>query len=333
MTKPPTCFFNFAAAIASVFLSASALAQAPAAAAYPNKPARIIVPFSAGGASDVMGRLLAKKLADLWGRGVVVENRAGAGGNIGMEYVARSAPDGYTLVLMNNAAASNAALNSRMSFDVLKDFESIGLVASTPMVLVANTRVPAKNLNDLTKLLKSSPGKYSYGSCGLGGPQHFATELYKYRTGAFMVHIPYRGCSQSVADILGGQLELAMVSSTVAIAQAKSGKLVALATTAPRRLAAAPEIPTFRESGIPALKDYEFDIWYGLMVPAGTPRTVVAKITADLATVMNQTDTRQSMAAAGIDLLTGSGEELKKLYLSDLEKSQIVVKFANLKVE
>lgn len=311
---------------------ASPILHAQSPAPYPSKSVRLIVPFSAGGASDIMGRLLGQKLSETWGRQVIVENRPGAGGNIGMEAVSRAAPDGYTLVLMNNAAASNAALNPKLSFDVLRDFVPIALVASTPMVLVANPGVPAKSLAELTSLLKRSPGKYTYGSCGLGGPQHFATELYKYRTGAFIVHAPYRGCSQAAADILGSQIELAMLSTSVAIPHVKTGKMQAIATTAAKRLPSAPDIPTFRESGIDTLKDYDFDIWYGMMAPAGTPKEIIAKIQADVMAILKKPDTMQAMAGAGIESLTGDGDDLLALYKTDVEKSQIVVKFANIKI-
>jgi tripartite-type tricarboxylate transporter receptor subunit TctC len=317
-----------AAIVSCAGLSGAANAQS----GYPDKPVRIIVPFSTGGASDVMGRLLSQKLSEAWGKQVYVENRPGAGGNIGMEATSRAAPDGYTMVLMNNAAASNAALNPKLSFDVLKDFTAIGLVASTPMVLVANMGVPATNLNELTELLKKNPGKFTYGSCGLGGPQHFAVELYKYKTGAFVVHAPYRGCSQAATDILGNQIELAMLSSSVAVPHAKAGRMRAIATTAKNRLPDAPEIPTFRESGIASLKDYEFDIWYGLLVPAATPKDIAAKIQNDVMAILRRPDMKQSMNAAGIESLIGSADDLKALYKADLEKSQVVVKFAQINI-
>ena len=320
--------FLAVAIVSCAGLSGTAHAQG----SYPDKPVRLIVPFSTGGASDVMGRLLSQKLSEAWGKQVYVENRPGAGGNIGMETASRAAPDGYTMVLMNNAAASNAALNPKLSFDVLKDFTAIGLVASTPMVLVANTGVPATNLGELTELLRKNPGKLTYGSCGLGGPQHFAVELYKYKTGAFVVHAPYRGCSQAATDILGAQIELAMLSSTVAVPHAKAGRMRAIATTAKHRLPDAPDIPTFGESGIASLKDYEFDIWYGLLLPAATPKDIVTKIQNDVITILRRPDMKQSMSSAGIESLIGNGDDLKTLYKADLEKSQIVVTFSQINI-
>jgi tripartite-type tricarboxylate transporter receptor subunit TctC len=309
---------------------AAVLAAGPpmvAAAAYPERPVRIIVPFSAGGASDIMGRLLAQKLSEKWGQQAYVENRPGAGGNIGMDVAARAAPDGYTIVLMNNAAASNAVLEPKPAFDVTRDFIPIALVASTPMVLVANPRVQASNLDELTDLLKRNPGKFSYGSCGAGGPQNFATELYKYRAQVYMVHVPYRGCSEAAADLLGGQIDLATLSSSVALPFVQNGRLKAIATTIGRRMPGAPDIPAFKESHVPALKDYEFDIWYGVMVPARTPDSVLAGLKAEIEGILDRPDVKQSMRGASIDELRGSGEDLERMLKADIAKSQIVVNY------
>jgi tripartite-type tricarboxylate transporter receptor subunit TctC len=201
------------------------------------------------------------------------------------------------------------------------------------MMLIAGTAVKAGNLRDLTTYLRANPGKYSYASCGLGGPQHFATELYKSQAGVFVVHAPYRGCAQAVADVVGGQIELAMVSANVAIPHIKTGRLKPIALSAKARTPAAPDTPTFRESGIPALKDYAVDVWYGVMAPAGIPRDISAKLAAEIRRILEQPDMKQKMAAAGIDSLNGDGAELMALLQADIETFRKVVKFAGIKLE
>ena len=314
-------------------LASAQTTQTSSTSDYPNKPIRIVVPFSAGGATDVMARLIGQKLTDAWGQQVIVENRIGAGGNIGMEAVAKSNPDGYTIVMMNNAAATNAAMNAKLSFDVTKDFAPIGLVASTPMMLIAGNAVPAGSIREITDYLRKRPGKLSYASCGLGGPQHFATELYKSQAKVFIVHAPYRGCSQAVADVIGGQIELAMVSANVAIPHLKTGKLRALGLTAKSRTPASPETPTFRESGLPELKNYAVDVWYGLMAPTGTPKEIITKLSSEVRRILDQPDMRQKMSAAGIDSLSGDGSELLTLLRGDIETFRSVVQFAGIKLE
>ncbi len=298
---------------------------------FPTKPMRMIVPFTAGGATDVMGRLVAQKLADAWGQPAVVENRPGAGGNVGMEYVAKSPADGYTMVLMNNAAATNAALSPNLPFDVIRDFTGIGLVASTPMVLIGKTALPAATLVELTALLHRQPGKMSYGSCGVNGPQHFATELYKSVTKVFIVHTAYRGCAQAVVDVIGGQIELAMVSTSVALPHMKTGRIRAYGLSTARRTPSAPELPTFRESGLPELKDYDVDIWYGLMVPRGVPPAVLTKLKAELKRLLAAPDVTQKMASAGIDALSGDGDEIITLLKADIDKFRKVAQYAGIK--
>jgi tripartite-type tricarboxylate transporter receptor subunit TctC len=296
-------------------------------AAWPERPVRLIVPFSPGGSSDIMGRMLAQKLSEKWGQQVFVENRPGAGGNVGMGIAARATPDGYTLVLMNNAAASNAVLEPKPPFDVTRDFIPVALVASTPMVLVVHPRVPASDLDSLTELLRTQPGKYTYGSCGNGGPQHFATELYKSKAKVHIVHVPYRGCSEASVDLLGGQLDMAMLTSSVAIPYVQNGRLKAIGTTAARRMANAPDIPSFREARAPALRDYQFDIWYGVIAPAKTPEDIIVKVRADIEAVLDRPDVKQSMRGAGIEELRGNGEALARLLKTDIQQSKLVVDY------
>lgn len=320
-------------ALTRALVAAFAVAASAHVAAqdFPVKAMRMIVPFTAGGATDVMGRLVAQKMAEAWGQPVVVENRAGAGGNIGMELVAKSPADGYTLVLMNNAAATNAALNPNLSFDVTRDFDGIGLVASTPMMLVGKTALPAANLADLTAMLRKQPGQLSYGSCGVNGPQHFATELYKSVTKVFIVHTAYRGCAQAVVDVVGGQIELAMVSANVALPHVKTGRLRAYGLSTRNRSPAAPEVPTFRESKVPELADYDVDIWYGVMAPRGVPPAIIAKLQAELKRLLAAPDVTQKMAASGIDPLSGDGNQILELLKADIAKFRKVAQYAGIK--
>lgn len=315
--------FLFSRSVIVAFMACMSAAQA----AWPERPVRLIVPFSPGGSSDTMARLLALKLSEKWGQQVFVENRPGAGGNVGMGIAARATPDGYTLVLMNNAAASNAVLEPKPPFDVTRDFLPVALVASTPMVLVVNPRVPAADLDALTELLRRHPGQYTYASCGNGGPQHFATELYKFKAKVHMVHAPYRGCSEASVDVLGGQIDMAMLTSSVALPYVQNGRLKAIGTTAARRMSSAPEIPTFRESRVPALRDYQFDIWYGVIAPAKTPEDIIAKVRTDMDSVLDRPDVKQSMAGAGIQELRGNGEALARLLKTDIQQSQTVVDY------
>lgn len=317
------------ALLAMIFASGFALPLA--AQDYPARPIRIISPFGTGGATDVMARLIGQKITEFWGQQVIVENRPGAGGNIGMDAVAKSAPDGYTLALMNNATMTNIALGGKMPFDFFRDFTGIGLVASTPMMLVGQPSLKAASLRELTAFLRANPGRLSYGSCSQNGTQHFATEIYKSQAKVFVVHVPYRSCALAMTDLLGGQIELAMVSTNVAIPQMRAGKVRVYGISTKTRRPGAPDVPTFRESGVPELKDYDVDIWYGLVAPAATPRPVVEKLRAVVRRILDTADVKQKMAAGAIDELASDGDELMAQAHADLEKFRRVVESAGLK--
>ena len=314
-------------------LSIAAMPVALAQPAYPARPVRIIVPYTAGGSADFMARLLAQRLTDAWGQQVLVENRGGAGGNLGMEAAQKSAPDGHTLVMINNSQAINESLYTRLPFDLKKDFAPVMMVASAPMVLALNPKVGANTLDEFGALVRAQPGKYSYGSCGVGTPMHLAGELYKFLTRSFIVHVPYRGCAPATLDTLGGQLDAVFATTATVLPHVRAGKLKAIAITTARRTPAAPEIPTFRESSAPALKDYEVDNWYGLMAPAGTPRDVLAKIEAEVRRIIAMAESRSRMAAIGIDPYVTGADELATLLNNDIDKFARVVKFANIRGE
>jgi tripartite-type tricarboxylate transporter receptor subunit TctC len=308
-------------------------AQAQTAAEYPAKPIRIIVPYTAGGSADFLARMVGQRITEDWNEQVLIDNRGGAGGNLGFEAAAKSANDGYTLVVVNNSQAINESLYPKLPFDLKKDFAPLVMMASSPMLLAVHPHVHAGNLVEFTALVKSAPGKFSYGSCGVGTPMHLAGELYKFLTQTYVVHIPYRGCSPATLDAIGGQIDAVFATTATALPHVRAGKLRAIALTTARRTPAAPEIPTFRESGVPALKDYEVDNWYGLMAPAGTPRDVLAKLEAEVRKIITSPDARARMAAVGIDPSVVGPDELMQLLAGDIDKFRKVVKFAGIKGE
>jgi len=324
-------FIAWVAAIGGMALACGAWAQG--AASYPAKPIRIIVPYTAGGSADFMARMVGQKLTEAWKEQVLVENRGGAGGNLGFEVAAKAPNDGYTLVVVNNSQAINESLYVHLPFELKRDFAPLMMLASSPMLLAVHPHVPAANAVEFTALMQAQPGKFSYGSCGVGTPMHLAGELYKFLTHTYIVHVPYRGCSPATLDTIGGQVEAVFATTATALPHVRAGKLRAIALTTAKRTPAAPEIPTFRESGVPALKDYEVDNWYGLMAPAGTPKDVLAKLEAEIRKIITTPEARQRMAAVGIDPSVVGPEELMQLLVGDIDKFRKVVKFANIKGE
>ena len=313
---------------ALLFCAAHAAAQN-----FPAKPVKVIVTFTVGGAADLTARLIGDRLADLWKQQVVVENRIGAGGRIGVEAVHRSAPDGYTLLLFSNTHVINQALYKDQGFDLLKDFAPLGLTTSTPMVLAANPRVPIKSVKEFTELLRAQPGKIDYTTCGVATAHHFAMELYKHATNTYAVHIPHRGCSPAVADTVGGQIDLVVASLAAVLPFAKQGKLHIIGLTSEKRSPSAPEYPTFRESGLPELKDFAVENYYGFMAPAGTPKEVQAKLEADIRQVLAVREFVTRLNNAGLDLFQYSPSQMTALVRADLDKFAAAIKIANIKPE
>lgn len=287
---------------------------------YPTKPVKVIVTFAPGGAGDITGRLVGDKLSELWKQQVVIENRAGAGGRIGVEAVHRSAPDGYTLLLASNSHITNQVLFKDLGYDLLKDFVMLGLVTSTPMVLAATPKVQAKSIKEFTELLRANPGRIDYSTCGVATIMHFTFELYKAATKTFAVHIPQRGCGPAAAALAGGQIDVAIISMAPVLPFAKQGRVHMLGLTTAERSPSAPEVPTFRESGLPELKDFVVENYYGFMGPAGLPKEVQAKIEADVKRAIAAPDLVQRLANAGLDIFQRSPEEMTALYRADLGK-------------
>ncbi|MFD0667086.1 Bug family tripartite tricarboxylate transporter substrate binding protein [Ramlibacter sp. MAHUQ-53] len=310
-------------------LACAAFGSAPARADnYPSKPVRIIVPYATGGGSDILARQVGARLQQLWGQGVVVDNRAGASGNIGTEAVVRSPADGYTLLLQNSTMVVVPALGTKLNYDPEKDLTPIMLLGLTPIGLAAHPSANISNVKELVAQAKAKP--LSYGSCGIGTPQHFVMELVKQRAGVDATHVGYKGCSPGVADVLGGQIPLAIVSANLIAPHAKTGKLKAVGVSTAGRYALMPDVPTFEEQG---LKPLDFSIWYALMGPAKMPADVVAKVQADVRKVLAEAPVREALSAAGVEPLSGGADDLTKLIRADLARYAQLAKSANIKPE
>jgi len=304
-----------------------------AAQDYPVRPVKVVVTFTPGGAADVTARVFAEKLAELWKQGVVVENRPGAGGSIGAEAVLRSPADGYTLLLATNTHIINQVVYPNLTFDFTKDFAPLGLVTSSPMMLVTHPSLPVKTVKAFTDLLKANPGKYEIASCNVASPHHFGLEMYKRAVGIQALHVPYRGCTPAVADVLAGHVHAAAVSAPAAIAFTKNGRLNALGLFSSERGESAPGVPTIRESGIPELKGFSLDNYYGFMAPPGTPAAVQKKIEADVHRVAMMPDVQKKLRDAGLDMLVMNPADMMKLVRADYEKYARVAKEANIQAE
>ncbi len=278
--------------IAAWGLPLFAAAQAPA---YPTKPIRLVVPFPPGGATDILAREVAKHLTEAWGQSVVVDNRPGAGGNIGSELVAKAAPDGYTLEMGTvGTHAINASLYSKMPYDHVKDFVPVILVAGVPNVLEVNPSVPVNSVQELIAYAKANPGKLNFASSGAGTSIHLSGELFKVMAGVQMTHVPYKGSAPALQDLLGGQVQLMFDNLPPSLPQIKAGKLRALAVTSTTRAPALPDVPTVAEAGLPG---FEASSWFGVLAPAGTPPAIVAKLNAEIAKWLTSPEAKEKLAA------------------------------------
>ena len=305
----------------------SAFAQAD----YPNKPVRMVVSFAAGGISDVLARALAIPLSRQLGQQVIVENKPGAGTTIAGDYIARSAPDGYTIWLQDiTTHAINVALYSKLPYDSVRDFTYIAMVASTPLMLVVHPSTEAKDVGQLIALLKASPGKYSYGSSGNGTIVHLSAEMLKSAAGVDAIHVPYKGSNPATAAILGGEVNFVFSTMPPAISNAKAGKLRALAVTTAKRVEAAPEIPTMIESG---LKDFEIVLYSGIMGPKGMDRAIVNRINAEFAKVLQVPEIRNVYDKIGAQPLAMTPAEFEKRTQEEIAKLAPVVKASGAKVD
>jgi tripartite-type tricarboxylate transporter receptor subunit TctC len=314
-----------------IALAAAVLAPTVLAQGYPTKPVRVIVTFPPGGTPDIYGRIMAAELSKLWSQPVVIENRTGAGGTIGTDYAAKSAPDGYTLLFAADATITIAPhLYSKLPYDPVRDLAPIVNVTAGPFVLMANPAFPPNNVKELIALVRAQPGKISYASSGAGGQQHLAMESIRSLAGDMdMIHVPYKGFGQGLADVLANQVPLIFGGITASIQLTKSGKLKALGVTGPRRAKALPDVPAIAET----LPGFDITAWYGFMAPAGLPRDIVNRIHDDSVTIIKRPDFLERLDRDGIEPVGNTPEEFAAEIKSDLARWATIVKAAGAKLD
>lgn len=315
-----------AIAIGVTFLAGSPLTEAQS---YPTKAIRYIVPFAPGGGVDALARVTAAGLNAAWGEAVVVENRPGAGGNLATEFVGRSAPDGYTLLMTTNSHSYNASLYSKLGYDPIKDFAPLSLIATSPNILVAHPSLPVRTVRELIVLAKSRPDQLTYGSGGVGGGSHLAGELFNSMANVKLVHIAYKGIAPAVVELMGGHVSLAFAVAPVVYAQVRAGKLRALGVTSAERSAFVPELPTVSESG---LSGYDVFSWYGSFAPAGTPSAVISKLNGEIVKLLQMPDVKQKLAAIGLEIKASSPEEFGKFVKADWAIWDKIIKNAGIRI-
>jgi tripartite-type tricarboxylate transporter receptor subunit TctC len=310
----------------TLLLAAGAWAQA-----YPTKPIRLVVPFPAAGTTDILAREVAQRLSVSFGQSVIVDNRPGAAGNIGSDLVAKSAPDGYTLLMGTvGTHAINPSLYTKMPYDHVKDFVPIVLVAGVPNVLEVTPSLPVNSVADLIKLAREKPGQLNFASSGSGTSIHLSGELFKTMAGVDMMHVPYKGSAPAVTDLMGGQVQLMFDNLPSSLAQIKAGKLRAIAVTSAQRAPALPNIPTIAESGLPG---FEASSWFGLLAPSGTPAAVVARINADVNQWLQTAEAKEKLLAQGAAPAGGTPEQFAAHIRAETEKWAKVVKVSGAKVD
>ena len=308
---------------------ATALAGATCAQDYPNKTVRIIVAYTPGGGTDLAGRVLARKLTEIWGQQVVVDNRPGAGGNIGTDAIAKAAPDGYTLGVAPSTHAIVPGLYAKLPFDTLRDFTFISLVASGPNIVVCHPSVPVSTVKELIALARRRPGQLTFASAGIGATTHLAGEYFKNVAAIDVLHIPYKGSSQAQIDLVGGQVSFMVDSMPSALPNVQAGKIRALATTGKKRFISLPEVPTVIESGLP----YESISWWGVVGPAGIPQAVVNKLLADITRIMGQPDVKEIFATQGAEATTSTPQQFIDYVKQETALYAKIIKAANIRIE
>ncbi len=309
----------------ALLATASAFAQT-----YPSRPVKIIVPFAAGGPADNYARFMAQRLQDALGQSFVVDNRPGAGSVIGTDAAAKSAPDGYTLLMMSNAHTVNETLIANKPFNLMRDFVAVAPINYSDLVLVAHPSLPAANLKELIARAKAAPGKLNYASSGPGTPYHMAGELFKSMAGVYLVHIPYRGSTGARTDLMGGQVDMMFDAVTTMVEQVKAGKVKAIATSGRQRSDVLPDVPTISEAGVPG---YEATIWLGLMAPKGTPKAVVDKLNEAVSKISGQADVKALWAKQGATPLIMTPEAFDKYARDDITKWAGVIKSAHIQAD
>jgi tripartite-type tricarboxylate transporter receptor subunit TctC len=318
--------FRHIALLSLVFISCSALAQQ-----YPARPIRILIPFTAGSAADIIARAMEPTLRDKLGQSLVIDNRGGAGGNIAAELTAKSAPDGYTIMMGTiGTHAINYSLYSKLPFHPIRDFTPIALVGESPNALVINPRVPANSIQELIALAKARPGQLNYGSSGAGTTVHLSAELFSSMAGIKMVHVPFKGATEALTALLGGQLDLMFASLSSSISLIKAGRLKAFAVTGAQRSPSIPELPTMAEAALPG---YAAAAWFGIVGPAGIPQPIVTVLNNTALAALNTQEVKDRLFASGVEVRTSTADEFARLIESEMRKWAKVVKDSGAKVD
>jgi len=321
MTRLVLC----AVAVLCVLMSAPLFAQT-----YPVRPVRFILPFPAGGPTDILGRIIGQKLSAELGQSVVPENRPGAGGNVGTEYAAKQPGDGYTIVLASPSLSISPVLYKKLAYDPVRDFAPISLVAEIPNILLVHPSVPAKTLKEFVQLAKANQGKLNFGSGGLGTSNHLGSEMLKGLTGINIVHVPYKGSNEAMVAMMGGHVDMVVIGVPPTLPHIKAGRVRPLAVLASRRLSYLPSVPTAAEAGVP---NYEVGTTYGLLVPAGTPRDIINRLNADWIKIEAMADTKEKMRTAGYEPMTSTPEQYGEFIKTEMVRWAKVIKDANVKIE
>ena len=312
------------AAAAPLAIPGTALAQA-----YPAKAIRFVVPFAPGGGNDILGRVIVQKLHEGFGMPVVVDNRGGAGGTIGTDIVAKSPPDGYTMLINNVSLAVNVTLYSKLPYDTLKDLEPVSLAGRQPNILVVHPSLPVKSVKELLALARSKPGALSFGSGGIGSSSHLSAELMKYLTKIDIVHVPYKGMGPALVDLVSGQTQLAMATMASALPHVRNNRMRPLAVSTAKRVAVVPDVPTMIEAGV---KDFDYSTWYGIVVPAGTPAAVVSRLNAELVKALATREVGERFAAQGVAPESTTPQAFKAFLNNEVRRWAPVIKASGMKV-
>lgn len=315
--------------IAALLCAGYSLARG-ADAPFPLKPVRIIVPFAPGGGTDLIARAIAQKLSEAWNQQVLIDNRSGGGTVIGSELVAKGAPDGHTLLLTANPHTTNPALNAKLPYDAVRDFAGVTQIATSPLILTVHPSLPARSVRELIALAKQRPGQLSYGTSGNGGPQHLAGESFKFMAGVSMIHLPYKGGSLAITDLLGGQTQLMFGSTFTVLPQMNGGRLRGLAITAAQRSTVMPHLPTIAEAALPG---YAVTTWYGVFAAAATPRNLISRLHADFARSIKHADVVDRLTRDGSEPVASEPAAFDAFIRSEIENARRIVKASGMRLD
>lgn len=316
--------------LAAMAMALAAAVPARAAEAFPSKPIRLVAPFAAGGGADTVARATAQKLGEILSQQVIIDNRPGASNIIGTDLAAKAAPDGYTIMIANSVHTINAGLSRKLPYDSVRDFTPISLVATTPFMLIVHPSLPVKSVWDLIALARSRPGQLNYASPGSGTAAHLAVELFKLDAGIQMLHVPYKGISQALTDTIAGATQVMILSPSTALAQARAGRVRALAQTGAKRSEAMPEVPTMQEGGV---KGYEFTSWYGLLAPRAVPGPIIAQLNGAVVKALQQKDLRDRLESAGAEPQSSTPEQFGELIKREIGRFTDLVQRAKLTLD